>query len=434
MKIALCKSRLVGPVSGADETLVTYAVQLRDAGHDVEVVTLYPCSPRDPYYRRLVSAGIPIRVIVERAWMFSALQLARNLATHALFVFVLLYGFANHARSLWTTILHLVSGFYAKRCRSFFAQHRYDVVHVLTPDSGTPVLIRACRAAGLPTLYQELGSPHHPEADRHYARLQRVIPLCTSVVALSPALAEQWSGRFHHPRGVGVLPLLVAPPTLWEVPRRPMPFDVIFGFSGRLDKLKGTLDLVRAFAGIRPQGARPYLRVAGEGPQAYSARRLAFDLGVAGSCDFVGRYSGTDGRSAFLDTVNVFVLPSFTEGTPNSIIEAMASGIPIIAYAVGGIPDIVTEESGLLVTPGDTTALSEAMLRLAEDQPLRRAMGFAARQRYEEIFGVDAVLPLLVDHYEEACARFDDATARHHSSCLHPWRVGERREVDAVSR
>ncbi len=433
MKIALCKSRLVGPVSGADETLVTYAVQLRDSGHDVEVVTLYPCSPRDPYYRRLVSAGIPIRIIVERAWMFSALQMARAMATHVLFVFVLLYSFANHARSLWTTILHIVSGFYAGRCVTFFESHRYDIVHILTPDSGTPVLIRACRAAGLPSLYQELGSPHHPEADRHYARLQQVIPLCTSVAALSPVLAEEWSERFGHADGVGVLPLLVAPPTDWPIPRRPIPFDVVFGFSGRLDKLKGTLDLVRAFAELRPSAARPYLRIAGEGPLAYSARRLAFELGVWGSCDFVGRYSGTDGRSAFLDTIDAFVLPSMTEGTPNSIIEAMASGIPIIAYAVGGIPDIVTGEAGLLVPPGDIAALSAAMLRLAEDQPLRRAMGFAARERYERIFGVDAVLPLLVDHYEEARARFDD-TAGINLSCDHPWRAGEARERGAASR
>ena len=433
MKIALCKSRLAGPVSGADETLVTYAVQLRDAGHDVEVVTLFPCSARDPYHRRLVSAGIPIVVIVERAWMFSALQMARSLATHALFVFVLFYSFADHARSLWTTILHLVSGCYAKRCRSFFERHRYEAVHILTPDAGTPVLIRACRAAGLPTLYQELGSPHHPEAGRHYARLQNVLPLCTNLVALSPRLAVEWAGRFSHPRGVDVLPLIVAPPTPLAIPRRPLPFDVIFGFSGRLDRLKGALDLVRAFAAMQPGAARPYLRIAGEGAQGYSARRLAFDLGVAGSCDFVGRYSGTDERSAFLDTIDVFVLPSFTEGTPNSIIEAMASGIPIVAYAVGGIPDIVTAETGLLVPSGDTAALSAAMLRLADDPSLRRAMGLAARERYERIFGVDAVLPLLVDHYEEARARFDQAPARMHRSCRHPWRVGETREAGAVA-
>jgi len=421
VRIALCKSRIVGPVSGADETLVTYATYLRDAGHDVEVVTLYPFSRRDPYYVRLAAAGIPIRTIVRRAWIFSVLQAARRMATHVLFVFVLLYGFANHVRGLWTSILHAVSHFYVRRCASFFEANRYDVVHLLTPDSGTPVLIRACRAAGLPTLYQELGSPEHPEADRHYRRLSRVVPLCTRVVALSPALARAWTRRFPHSAGVGVLPLLVAPPRYRAIPRRALPFDVVFGFSGRLERLKGPLTLLSAFARMGPARARPYLRIAGEGPEGYDARRLSFALGIVESCDFVGRYNDVEGRTAFLGTLDVFVLPSGTEGTPNSIIEAMASGIPVIATAVGGIPDIVTPEVGILVPPGDVEALAGAMRTLAQDGGLRKRMGAAARARYQQLFSPEAVVPLLRDAYAAVIAGHRGAVSEGPWQDRRPW-------------
>jgi glycosyltransferase involved in cell wall biosynthesis len=406
MRIALCKSRFAGPVSGADETLVAYAIHLRKAGHDVHVVTLYPYSERDPYYRRLTAARIPVVAIVGSAWAFALLQLARRLATHALFVFILLYSIANHARGLWTSLLHAVSGLYYGRCRRFFEANRFDVVHLITPDAGTPILIRACHAAGLPTLYQELGSPDHPDATRHYRRLVRVLPLCTSVVALSPALARAWSGRFQHAHPIGVLPLLVSPPRIFAIPRRPMPYDVVFGFSGRLEALKGPLTLLRAFARLGPTPARCYVRFAGEGAEAYKARRLSFALGVDQNCDFVGQYNGLLGRSAYLDTLDVFVLPSRTEGTPNSIIEAMASGLPVIASDVGGITDLLEGGVGLLIKPGDVEGLAAAMRRLANDPELRVRMGTAARQRYTQIFSEAAILPVLLAQYALARTRY----------------------------
>lgn len=435
MKIALCKSRVVGPVSGADETLVTYADCLRRAGHEVHVVLLFPHARSDPYYKRLAQSGIEVTTIVQRAWLFSLLQMARRLATHMLFVFVLVYGIANHMRGLWTTILHGVSQLYHARCRRFFRTHRYDVVHIITYDSGTSVLIRAAHAAGLPTVYHDLGSPHHPDGPRHHPRLARAIPLCTSVAALSPKLAAEWTELMRHPRGYGVLPLVVSPPTSWDIPERPRPFDVVFGFSGRLERLKGTLPLIEAFANIRRAVPGAYLRIAGEGPQSYEARRRCFQLGVAAQCDFVGRYAELDGRSAFFGTLDIFVLPTLVEGTPNSIIEAMASGVPIIASAVGGIPDMVSDEAGILVRPGDPDALAEAMLRLARDPGLRGRMGAAARERYRRLFSAEAVLPMLVNTYEEAQARLPATPSRDSARplyCPHPWGFAATADSDAA--
>ena len=109
MKIALCKSSFQGPISGADETLVTYATELRGAGHDVTVLLLYPFSPSDNFYRRLRLADVPVASIVERAWLFSALRMAREMATHVLFVFIIFSRFPGHVRKLWQSLLRLIS-------------------------------------------------------------------------------------------------------------------------------------------------------------------------------------------------------------------------------------------------------------------------------------------------------------------------------------
>ena len=81
------------------------------------------------------------------------------------------------------------------------------------------------------------------------------------------------------------------------------------------------------------------------------------------------------------------------------VVEAMACGKPIIASDVGGIPDMIGDESGILVPPGDVSALAEAMLRLAKDTDLRRTMGQAARQRYQNLFSPNVVVPLMLETY-----------------------------------
>jgi glycosyltransferase involved in cell wall biosynthesis len=434
LDIAICKGTFAGPISGADETLVAYATELHQAGYRVTVLLLYPFSDRDIYYRRLVEAGVPVTTILPRATLFRLLQQLRALATHFLFLFVLLSRFPGHVRIIWQAILSGVSGLYYERCRAYFATNRFDVLHVITPGGGTPVIIRAAAGAGLPVIYQELGTPHHqPGLGASYERLAKVTPLCASVAALSPRLARQWRQKLPHPAGLGVLPLAITPPRTWPFPRRPFPFTVTFGFAARMEAAKGPTVLIEAFAELSRRFEGAYLRLAGVGPQSYRARAQARSLGLAESCEFVGHYSDVDGRSVFMQTIDVFVLPSFAEGTPNSIAEAMAAGIPVIASGVGGIPDMLTEAEGILVPPGEPAALANAMLRLARDAALRARMGEAARARYERLFSPEAVLPVLTRTYREV-ARSASAAGRAEPAApdggiVHPWaeRLEDRR-------
>jgi glycosyltransferase involved in cell wall biosynthesis len=178
---------------------------------------------------------------------------------------------------------------------------------------------------------------------------------------------------------------------------------------------KGTLPLLEAFAQVRRRTAGVSLRLAGSGPQQQEAEAYVRAANFGEDCSFAGAYVGPAERTAFMNAIDVFLLPSLAEGTPNCVIEAMAHGLPVIATSVGGIPDVVSPEMGILVRPGDGPALANAMAALAGDPARRAAMGRAARARYETLFRPGVVLPLLADRY----ARIAGASAA--ARPAHPW-------------
>jgi glycosyltransferase involved in cell wall biosynthesis len=164
--------------------------------------------------------------------------------------------------------------------------------------------------------------------------------------------------------------------------------------------LKAPHVLLEAFARVFRERDDVRLRLVGVGSLRLKIIARAAKLSVAHACDFPPVYTQLEEQDAFMRSLNVFVLPSLTEGTPNCIMEAMAHGLPVISTTVGGIPDVVTPESGILVPPEDTEALAVAMLRLAADPALRTRMGAAAKSRYEELFSPDAVLPVMINRYQ----------------------------------
>jgi glycosyltransferase involved in cell wall biosynthesis len=197
--------------------------------------------------------------------------------------------------------------------------------------------------------------------------------------------------------------------------------ETIFGFAARLEEGKGPLVLLDALATVNREGLVAVARIAGTGPQLLEAKARARALQLDEVCEFVGHYSEPLGRTAFMNSLDVFVLPSRAEGTPNGIIEAMAHGIPVISTQVGGIPDIVDADSGILIPPGNSGALADAMLSLARDPARRMAMGVAAKQRYEQLFSPAAVLPLMLHTYQRLTRNGDESGNGSENSLLHPW-------------
>jgi len=420
MKIALCKSHFFGPVSGADEILVSYAVSLHNAGHDVDVVVLYKPSENDRYNRRLRKAGVPVVNVINRSIAFTILRSLRGLLSGFLLVFLLVPRTERGLRKIWQVLIDLISRFHYKNCRDYFAQSHYDVLHVFTPDTGARLMIRAGKEAGVPVLYHEMGTPHYlPPLDPHYKRLEKVLPLCSEVAALSPTLAQQWSERFPFLPAVSVLPLLTDDAYVLKTPAKLEMNSTIFGFAARIETGKGPLVLADALAQLRQSRDDVLVRLAGTGPAVQDLKARVRELRLNGSWEFVGSYDGAVGCSAFMRTLDVFVLPSFAEGTSKSVIEAMAHGLPIITTTVGGLPDLLTPDAGILVPPGDSDALAEAMQRLASDPALRERMGQAARERYLKLFAPDAVLSMLADTYSRVAGRNGHESQNGH----HPWSI-----------
>jgi glycosyltransferase involved in cell wall biosynthesis len=125
----------------------------------------------------------------------------------------------------------------------------------------------------------------------------------------------------------------------------------------------------------------PELRAicAGDGDMAGVRRRIA-ELKLGARVKLPG-WIGREGRERLLAACSVFVLPSHAEGVPVSLLEAMAAGAPVVAAAVGGIPDVVQHgANGLLVTPGDPASLADAIARLLDDRALAMRLGAAARE------------------------------------------------------
>lgn len=416
MRIILCKGQIYGPISGSDETLVTYASQLQKAGHDVSVLLMYLHAEEDQYYQRLLEAGVPVSWIASNL-AHTSMGAGRKLAYKMFNTFP---GSKQFIRRRSLRLVTRLATRYSRQCREFMEKQKADLIHVMTPDPSAMVMIQAGHDAGIPVIYQELGIPYHPpDFESYYEQFTSVLPLCAEIAALSPKLIEHCREKLPDPRALSILPIMSDEFVNGRKPHQPAPGKITFGFAARMEELKGPMVLMEAF-GVAYQQCRDIcLNIAGDGSQRQKIAARAKALDVASRYRYHGVYTHPEECRAFMESLDVFVMPSFTEGTPNSIVEAMACGKPIIASEVGGIPDMIGDECGILVPAGDKGALTEAMLRLALDEGLRKRMGAAAKERYQRLFSPKAVVPLMLETYHRITNTSAASTlpAKEH----HPW-------------
>ena len=143
---------------------------------------------------------------------------------------------------------------------------------------------------------------------------------------------------------------------------------------GRLSPEKGQTGLLRAFARLRSKHPDAVLRLVGDGPDRDALERLASDLGIGGAVTFAGRLPEQE-TLAEIARADILVLPSFMEGLPIVLMEAMALGVPVIASRVAGIPELVSDgKTGLLFAPSDWDELAHCMERLLGDKALGESL------------------------------------------------------------
>jgi colanic acid/amylovoran biosynthesis glycosyltransferase len=178
--------------------------------------------------------------------------------------------------------------------------------------------------------------------------------------------------------------------------------------ASRLIEKKGLATTVRAFASFARQFPQARLTLAGDGPLRESITGLATELAVADRVHFAGFLSQPQLRALY-ESAHLFVHPSEVgpdgnqEGVPNSMLEAMATGLPVLATLHGGIPEAVENGvSGMLVAERDHDALARGMLDLVQSHDRYAAMGAAASVRVRERFDLRSTVPALETIYEEA--------------------------------
>ena len=173
--------------------------------------------------------------------------------------------------------------------------------------------------------------------------------------------------------------------------------DFVIGTMGRLHPVKGLDVFLRAARIIKDHGKRAKFIIAGDGPLRGQLQALAQQSGLAREVMFLGHRS--DGNN-ILGLMDLFVLPSLSEGIPLVLLEALALARPVVATAVGGIPEVVEHEiSGLLVTAGDHDDLAKACLTVMDDPALAQSLGHAGRKRVEEAFSADVMAENVANVY-----------------------------------
>jgi glycosyltransferase involved in cell wall biosynthesis len=154
--------------------------------------------------------------------------------------------------------------------------------------------------------------------------------------------------------------------------------------------VKDTGAVLETVAALRGRGVDAVACLVGDGPDREPLEQLAHDLRIARSCFFAGYQPDVAG---FYRLFDAFLLPSVNEGTPVSAIEALASGTPVVANRVGGVPDVVRDGvDGFLIEPGDVEGAAERLARLAHEPALRRQLGESGRERVRARYSVDRLV------------------------------------------
>jgi len=282
---------------------------------------------------------------------------------------------------------------------------RADVVHLMSNSgwawhlfSVPAVWIAALR--GKPVLVNYRGG----EAAGFLARSAAQVRLTmrrAAVLAVPSGFLQQVFGQHGMP--AAVLPNIVDLERYQpRAERRPLGAHVVV--TRNLEPLYDNASAIKAFA--RLAAARPGARLtlAGSGPQQAELQALAAALGIAERVRFAGRLDRGE-VAALLQDADVSLNPSLADNMPNSVLEALAAGVPVVSTRVGGVPFVVDDErTALLVPPGDAEAMARAMARLLDDAGLWRRLsdnGLAEVQRYTW----QAVAPTLASLYRRALER-----------------------------
>lgn len=286
----------------------------------------------------------------------------------------------------WRAVMHLVQHFW--RSRTDVIHSHNERAHFLSTLAG--------RVLRIPVLINTRHGVHTPTTRRGSLRRRAMAALSQTVVAVSSAVRDATIQMDRIPpckvrtivNGTDVTAVRL---TRDEARQRLGLCDgsFVIGAVGRLVPEKNYASLIEAFDRARTEIPQLAAAVLGDGPLAGALQEAARARG----CHGLRFYGYRPDAVSLLPAFDLFVQPSLTEGISLSVIEAMAAGLPVIATAVGGIPETIGNgEAGILVPARDVGALTGAIVALARDPGRGASLAHAARQRAERCFSIDTMV------------------------------------------
>jgi glycosyltransferase involved in cell wall biosynthesis len=267
----------------------------------------------------------------------------------------------------------------------------------------------AARRAGIPAVAVSRGWTAESFRVRLYERFDRFhLRFMDHVVAVSDAQGDKVRRAGVRPEKITVVHNAIDPERFVDPDPRyrtklekffRTPRSHIIATAGRLSPEKGFDVFIAAASRVLEAQPEVGFVIFGHGVcRQLLQQQIAF-MGLNGSVVLGGFRNDLD---RFISQLDLFVLPSYTEGLPNVVLEACAAGVPVVATAVGGTPEVITEgENGFLVPPGDPDALASRILEAIECEERLREMGFMGRQRILEKF----TFPAQVESYRSLINR-----------------------------
>ncbi len=266
----------------------------------------------------------------------------------------------------------------------------FDILHAQYGYPTGLAALEASKRLGVPNVVSIQGGDGHWVGlccSTHKDAMQAVLGHAGALLIGSRSFAEE----VHHNHGTPMDRFVIVPGAVdtgrfrprdgWAPGEFADPACPTLLYHGRVDRRKGALDMLDALAPLAAQGRAFRLLVSGIGPDSEAVRVRVAERGLADRTDTLG-YVNYDDVPAVYNRGDVFLSPTYAEGFSNTILEAMACGLPVVScFAVGVVDCLRDGENGLLVPPGDVHALSAAIARLLDDAPLRRRL---TAQAYDE--------------------------------------------------
>lgn len=299
-------------------------------------------------------------------------------------------------RSTFGNLLYLTEALILAR---WVRSHRITHVHVHFSSTVGLFLKRVFPNCGVSM------SIHGP-AEFHNAlafHLREKIAACTFVRAISDYGRSQLmvASDYSQWSKIAVCRLGVDPESLTARPFRPNPETFEILNVAQLVPVKGQHILLEVITLLTRQGRSVRLRLVGGGPDRSGLEEHACRLGISASLIFDGVLNQDEVRERFRDA-DIFALPSFAEGIPVVLMEAMSMEIPCVATCITGIPELIRDGiDGLLVPPSDAGKMAEAIGRLMDDSALRESLGRAGRRTIIERYDLRANVVHLADVFRE---------------------------------